>query len=101
MPFFPGRAIGRDAARAVAKDVAKDAAKAAAKDATKAEAKAASKGLSTTTVLAISALPIVGQTLLGLYAADTAGEAVQELIDNPAALAVVGGVVVLGIWLIK
>jgi hypothetical protein len=93
MPIFP--------ARAITKDIAKDVAKAAAKDTAQAEAKAASKGLSTTTIVAISSLPIVGNVLISMYAADTAGEAVQTLIENPAALAVVGGVVVLGIWLIK
>jgi hypothetical protein len=97
MPIFPARAITKD----IAKDVAKATAKDVAKDTAQAEAKAASKGLSTTTIVAISALPIVGNVLISMYAADTAGEAVQTLIENPAALAVVGGVVVLGIWLIK
>jgi hypothetical protein len=51
--------------------------------------------MSGATVAAIAAIPVVGQVILGIYAADTAGDALQELIDNPAALAVVGGLALL------
>jgi hypothetical protein len=67
------------------------AAEGAAGGAASGASRAASGGVSTGVVAVLATLPVIGTTLTAIFAADTAGDAIQALIDNPAALAVVGG----------
>ena len=77
--------------KAFEKDVSKDV----TKDLEKSEAKAVEKGMSSGTVAVIAGVPVVGQFLLGLYAADNVTEVANTLIENPVALAVVAGTAIL------
>ncbi len=85
MGIFSG--IGRSAAGA--------AEGGAASAAGKAGAKAGAGGASSGALVALAAIPVIGTTLTAVLAAETASDAFEALLDNPAALAVVGGIVFL------
>jgi hypothetical protein len=75
--------------------VTKSAAGAAESGAASGAGKAAGKGAAGTAssgaLVALAAIPVIGTTLTAVLAADTASDAFQALLDNPAALAIVGG----------
>ena len=85
MGIFSG--IGRSAAGAAEGGAASAAGKAAGKGA----AGATSSGA----LVALAALPVIGTTIVAVLSAETAADAFDALLENPAALAVVGGVVLL------
>lgn len=71
---------------------------AAAEGAEKAGAKAgagAAGGASSGALVALAALPVIGTTIVAVLSAETASDALDKLLENPAALAVVGGIVLL------
>lgn len=76
------------AATAASKDIAKDV----AKDASKAASGSAGQ---TAAMAALATMPIIGTTLTTIFAANSAAEVVDTLVENPMALAVIGGLVIL------
>jgi hypothetical protein len=45
--------------------------------------------------VALAAIPVIGTVIVGVLSAETAADALDKLLENPAALAVVGGIVLL------
>lgn len=86
--------------KSVTKDIEREAVKAGEKaiekgiekDVAKNVEKGVSQGFSSGTMLAVAGLPIIGGVVVAMMTADTAKEALDDLIDNPMALAVVAGV---------
>ena len=92
--------FGRAGEKALEKDIAKEAESATEKalekglseDTARGVGKGVNQGFSASTMLAVAALPVVGGFAVAFMTADTAKEVVDDLIDNPAALAVIAGV---------
>lgn len=97
---FLSKLFGRAAERGAEKDLAKEAESATEKalekglseDAAKGVGKGVNQGYSASTMLAVAALPVIGGVAVAFMTADTAKEVLDDLIDNPAALAVIAGV---------
>lgn len=75
--------------------IAKEAEQSAVKAGEKAGTKAASSGVSGAAMAAVATLPIIGTTLATIFTATSASDIVNTLAENPAALAVLGGLAVL------
>jgi hypothetical protein len=69
---------------------------AAGEGAGKAGAKAgAGAATSSGALVALASIPVIGSVIVGVLSAETAADALDKLLENPAALAVVGGIVLL------
>jgi len=82
---------GKAAGSAAGEGAAEGAGRAAGKGA----AGAAAGGTSSGALVALAALPVIGTTIVAVLSAETAADAFDKLLENPAALAVVGGIVLL------
>ena len=86
--------------KAVGKDIEKEAVKAGEKaiekgiekDVAKNVEKGVTQGFSSGTMIAVASLPIIGGVITAMMTADTAKEAWDDLLDNPTALVIIGGV---------
>ena len=64
----------------------------------KATAKASAKnagGISGTVVVLASAIPVIGATIATIWVAESSQDVIDELLNHPEALAVLGGLAVL------
>jgi cytochrome c biogenesis protein CcdA len=98
MGWFSG--LFKSAEKGAVKDLEKEAVKAGEqavakgieKDVAKNVEKGVGQGFSAGTMIAVASLPIVGGVITAMMTADTAKEAFDDLLDNPTALVIIGGV---------
>jgi cytochrome c biogenesis protein CcdA len=101
MGLFSGltKAVEKGAVKDVEKEAVKAGeealAKGVEKDVAKNVEKGVNQGFSAATMLAVASLPVVGGVLTAVLTADTAKEALDDILANPMAMVVIGGVVFL------